>query len=1066
MVNRLRSLLLNRLVWAVAAGFAVFFVSLALLTELSKRDFLLVVVAAFLACGATIALRFILSREAMTLTGGSPSKVLSRITAGDLTLSSRDIARSIGQPDMASAVRGLVLNLERTISRFGQLSADVSNVSESINERAKLLAKISTEQLRAAESTSGSVTEIDRSINAVQKSMENLSLNAEETSTSVLQMSASIEEVSRITDRLAEFVEQAASAVNEMIASINEVALNTESFSSFATQTASSMVEMNATTVEIGRSARQSTEFAESVRSAAIEGRQAVMGTVEGMRNINDTVQSSKLSLTQLVERSQEIGEIVRVIDEIAGQTNLLALNAAIIAAQAGERGKGFAVVADEIRDLSERTSVSTEEIRTLILNVQRGVEEAMAQMESTGERVGEGVSLTARAERVLEKILDLTQRSSESIAEIARATEEQIRGSQAATQAIEEVTKMVQQTASATQEQSKTSTKIGEQVATVRDYTNHLRRAMEEQESGSRAIGQAMENIMTAVSTVVESTSVLSTESSSIVKGSKAVERGTREANLSVSDLTVMANTLRHESSLLSQQLDRFQLSTPAKGGSLTTAAVLPHSFTLDPAYCQFMALGFMERAVHETLVTFGEGAEIVPGLAARWEILEHGTLYRFHLRRGVYFHNGNPLTSKDVVGTFNRLMWQEINSPGRWIMLSVVGSDDVVAGRVRAASGIVAVDEHTVDIRLKEPLAFFVHLLSMAEAAIVPIEEAKDRERFALRGAGTGPFAVEDARPGEMLTLRASRSYFHRGLPYLDTLKFRLDLKSGKEVAAAFMRGELDMAHGLPLAAVSEMRKDPQYAPYLIDTIQLHTSYLTYDCSHGPFSHVDVRQALTHAVNKDRINEKVFSGLGVPAQSLLPPGLLGYEAELKGLQYDPEKARSLMRRAGYSSGFRLRYYRWETDEFYNSGMVPLIIEDLAEIGINVEVSEHSGEEARRARERRGHDLLICGNWYADFPDSDNFFYIFFHSDSGTVLGMNYPDGKWDSTIEEARATNDLDRRTEIYRQLNRRAVDEAPLVYLFHDRFFIAHKPEVRGVRTHLVPPPARYHSIWIEQ
>jgi ABC-type transport system substrate-binding protein len=278
--------------------------------------------------------------------------------------------------------------------------------------------------------------------------------------------------------------------------------------------------------------------------------------------------------------------------------------------------------------------------------------------------------------------------------------------------------------------------------------------------------------------------------------------------------------------------------------------------------------------------------------------------------------------------------------------------------------------------------------------------------------------------------------------------------------------MRGELDIAHGLPLASVAEMRNDSRYAPYLIDTIQLHTSYLTYDCSHGPFSHVEIRHAVAHAINKDRINQKVFSGLGVPAQTLLPPGLLGYEPDLKGPEYDPEKSRNLMRRAGYSSGFRLRYMRWDTDEFYNSGMVSMIVEDLAEVGIKVEVSEHSADEARRTRERHGHDQIICGNWYADFPDSDNFFYIFFHSESGTILGSNYPEGKWNGPIEEARATNDLDRRTELYKQLNRRALEDAPFVYLFHDRFFIAHKPEVRGVRTHLVPPPARYHSVWIER
>src|SRR5262249_27684704 len=173
------------------------------------------------------------------------------------------------------------------------------------------------------------------------------------------EMSASIEEVSRIADQLAEFVEQTSSAIEEMSASINQVATNTESFSSFATETASSMVEMNATTEQIGKSARSSADLARYVKEAANEGRVAVSGTVEGMRKIQEAVDEAKLALGELADRSEEIGEIVRVIDEIAGQTNLLALNAAIIAAQAGERGKGFAGVADQIRHLSDPPSLS-----------------------------------------------------------------------------------------------------------------------------------------------------------------------------------------------------------------------------------------------------------------------------------------------------------------------------------------------------------------------------------------------------------------------------------------------------------------------------------------------------------------------------------------------------------------------------------------------------------------------------------------------------------------------------------------------------------------------------------
>src|SRR5258708_1354187 len=206
--------------------------------------------------------------------------------------------------------------------------------------------------------------------------------------------------------------------------------------------------------------------------------------------------------------------------------------------------------------------------------------------MTLSADRVGDGVGLTARAEQVLDKILDLTARSTTSIAEIARATDEQSRGSASATAAIEEVTKMVQQTATATQQQSQTARKTGEQAVVVRDYTKHLKRAMGEQESGSRAISRAMENVMGLVQSVLESTSILATESSAIVKAMAVVQQATRESNVSIGDLNQMANTLSHESTLLNSELGRFSLPTPTEGGKLVTSTVLWQRLTFDPIH------------------------------------------------------------------------------------------------------------------------------------------------------------------------------------------------------------------------------------------------------------------------------------------------------------------------------------------------------------------------------------------------------------------------------------------------------------------------------------------------
>jgi len=311
----------------------------------------------------------------------------------------------------------------------------------------------------------------------------------------------------------------------------------------------------------------------------------------------------------------------------------------------------------------------------------------------------------------------------------------------------------------------------------------------------------------------------------------------------------------------------------------------------------------------------------------------------------------------------------------------------------------------------------------------------------------------------------LRRHREYFIPGQPHIEELTFRLNLRSAKDVADAFLRGELDIAHGIPPRVAAQLRADPRYAPFMLNNVQLHTSYFGYDCSVAPFTRSEVRQAINHAIDRDRINERIFGGENVVARSLLPPGLIGFDPQLRGPQHDVDLARGLLRQAGYPGGFRVEYRTWDTDEFNNSGLLGMILEDLAAIGIEIDVKRHSATEARSPLQQPGHGMAFCGNWYADFPDSDNFFYIFFHSDSSAVRGPYFHRPDLDRQIEEGRRTTDIDRRAEIYQSLNEMVVREAPIAPLFHERFFVVHKPHVRGLRTSLVPPPVRYHDVWVE-
>jgi len=202
-------------------------------------------------------------------------------------------------------------------------------------------------------------------------------------------------------------------------------------------------------------------DTAKQARASAEQGGSVVKETVNGMQSIAEVVRVSAATVQELGKSSDQIGEIIGVIDDIADQTNLLALNAAIEAARAGEQGRGFAVVADEVRKLAERTTKATKEIATMIKKIQGDTHGAVTAMEKGTKHVDEGIKLADRAGTSLNEIVGISQKVTDMVTQIAAASEEQSTTSEMISKNVEAISTVTGESARGTQEIARASEEL-----------------------------------------------------------------------------------------------------------------------------------------------------------------------------------------------------------------------------------------------------------------------------------------------------------------------------------------------------------------------------------------------------------------------------------------------------------------------------------------------------------------------------------------------------------------------------------------------------------------------------
>ncbi len=483
----------------------------------------------------------------------------------------------------------------------------------------------------------------------------------------------------------------------------------------------------------------------------------------------------------------------------------------------------------------------------------------------------------------------------------------------------------------------------------------------------------------------------------------------------------------------------------------------------TLDPAVASDAVSASYIVEIFGGLVTIDPDLNIVPDIARSWDISPDGTVYTFHLRDDVVFHNTNRLvTADDFKYSMERAADPATASSVADAYLGdIVGAKDMIRGRAEEIKGIRVVDDFTLEITIDAPKPYFLAKLTYPTAFVVDRQQVEgDPRNWTRKPNGTGPYKMKEWRLGESVTLEANDRY-HLGAPKIQQVTFLL---AGASVLTMYKKGEIDFS-GVSIRDIEGVLdpSDPLHADYVTGD-ELSTYYLGFNTEAAPFDDPKVRQAFGHAIDRETIARVVLKDMLPVANGIVPPGLPGYTSKAQALDYDPEKARQLLKESKYGGPDNLPEIT--LTEVGGGATVGLDTQAMVEmwkqnLGVTVQIEQTDAATFFADLDAGRHQFFASG-WIMDYPDPQNVIDLLFYSKS-RQNSSRYSNAEVDRLIEEARTEQDQARRYDLYSQAEQIIINDAPWIPLYFGRDHALVKSYVKGLSvTPMVIPRLRFASI----
>ncbi|MCQ4922713.1 glutathione ABC transporter substrate-binding protein [Tissierella carlieri] len=457
----------------------------------------------------------------------------------------------------------------------------------------------------------------------------------------------------------------------------------------------------------------------------------------------------------------------------------------------------------------------------------------------------------------------------------------------------------------------------------------------------------------------------------------------------------------------------------------------------TLDPHASNDQPSSRVIKQIYNTLIFANEDMELVPALAESWTSIDELT-WEFKLAQGVKFHNGEEFKASDVKFTFERM----INSPS-------------VAHIIGPVSEVKVIDDYTVQIITSEPFAPLLSHLTHTASSILNEKAVTDAGAdYGQKPVGTGPFKFVDWQSGDKIALERFDEYF-QGPAKVKNVVFR-NITEGTNRTTGLETGEIDIAYDIE--PIDKRIVTDNSSLELIEGPSFSNEYLGFNTKKAPFDDIRVRQAINYAVDVDEIIATVLEGAGEPAKSPLTDLVFGANNNIEGYKYDPEKAKELLKEAGYENGFQTTI--WTNDKPERVRIAEIVQAKLKEVGIEAKIEQVEWGAYLDRTAAGEHDMYILG-WTAVTGDADYGLYALYHSSQHGDAGNRffYSNPEVDKLLDIGKTEVDQEKRLEAYKEAQELIVQDAPQLFLFFKNQNAGQHRAIKGFKLH----PAGHHSLY---